>query len=203
MVLSLVAVVVGFTNFFWCLAESMRLGGDGLNGYVRDGHYYVSEHGVDTEVSRSEWKMSRTHALSVFLTHPLALLGMAYLLTRYVYSSVAYGDLETMSKTVHDVRNSGPVITQARAYGSFPVRSQMHISLYPGGLMVKPHFFFMPPFALPKGGILDIQRENGWMGVGIRILHSAFGSNPIVFRLGGRSAARFADRLIAWRGQGA
>lgn len=41
-VLSLVAIIVGSANFVWFFAESTRLGGDALNGYTRDGHYYVS-----------------------------------------------------------------------------------------------------------------------------------------------------------------
>ena len=51
--LALLAIVVGFINFFWFFAESAALGGDALNGYARDGHYYVASHGSYTEVSEA------------------------------------------------------------------------------------------------------------------------------------------------------
>jgi hypothetical protein len=71
--LALIAIVIGFGNFFWFFAESVALGGDGLNGYAREGHYYVGSHGSYTEVSRAAWTWSRLHGASVFITHPLAL----------------------------------------------------------------------------------------------------------------------------------
>ena len=77
--LSLIAIIIGLGNFVWFFAESSQLGGDALNGYSREGHYFVSSHGSYTEVDRAAWEWSRAHAISVFITHPAALLGMFYL----------------------------------------------------------------------------------------------------------------------------
>jgi hypothetical protein len=65
--------LIGIANFFWFFVESLSLGGDALNGYVRGGHYYVASHGSYTEVSAAAWNWSRVHALSLFVTHPLAI----------------------------------------------------------------------------------------------------------------------------------
>jgi hypothetical protein len=77
--LSLIAIIIGLGNFAWFFAESSQLGGDALNGYSREGHYFVSSHGTYNEVDRAAWEWSRMHAISVFITHPAALLGMYYL----------------------------------------------------------------------------------------------------------------------------
>ena len=71
--LCVAAFLVGIANFFWFFLESISIGGDALNGYVRDGHYFVASHGSSTEVSAATWNWSRAHALSVFVTHPLAI----------------------------------------------------------------------------------------------------------------------------------
>jgi len=76
------AIVIGGLNFIWFLGESAALGGDALSGYSADGHYFVGSHGTFTEVARDTWEWSRAHGISVFVTHPLALLGMAYVFWR-------------------------------------------------------------------------------------------------------------------------
>lgn len=98
--LALIAVVVGFVNFFWLLAESAALGGDALNGYASQGHYFVNSHGSYTEVSEASWTWSRVHSVSVFITHPLAMAGMFYLLVRFVVpqlTSVKMSKAETLA----------------------------------------------------------------------------------------------------------
>jgi hypothetical protein len=68
-------VVVGVLNFasFWVIA--LIVGGDAVGNPPQDGRYFVSEHGRRTEVSRSVYEYSLFHARSVWVTHPLALLG--------------------------------------------------------------------------------------------------------------------------------
>jgi hypothetical protein len=82
-VLASVLIVVGVVNFVTLLLEAQALGGDGLNGYQRQGHYFVVEHGHETEVTEQAWRHSRWHAISVFVTHPLAMGGMLLLGFRY------------------------------------------------------------------------------------------------------------------------
>jgi hypothetical protein len=76
---ALVVIIVGIINFIWFAFESSLLGGDALNGFVKDGRYYLSNHGIYTEVTKTIWYYSKLHAESLFITHPLAILGLAYL----------------------------------------------------------------------------------------------------------------------------
>ena len=82
--IALIVVIVGMGNFVWFLAESSALGGDALNGYVRDGHYFVISHGTATEVSQAQWEGSRAHAVGTIGTHLLGIAGFAYLMLRVV-----------------------------------------------------------------------------------------------------------------------
>jgi hypothetical protein len=68
--------ILNFTSFF---IISLVIGGDAVNGKTEGGKYYVSEHGHDTEVSRSVFDYSRFHAHSVWVTHPLAFVGVLLL----------------------------------------------------------------------------------------------------------------------------
>jgi hypothetical protein len=54
------------------------LGGDALNGRVKDDHYFLFAHGKYTEVSQAVFNYSRIHAYSVRLT--VALYGLAILI---------------------------------------------------------------------------------------------------------------------------
>jgi hypothetical protein len=76
-----VGVGIGLANFlvFWVVA--VFIGGDALNGYMSDGHYFLASHGRFTEVSGAVFTYSKWHATSVFFTHPLAML-CGWLLTR-------------------------------------------------------------------------------------------------------------------------
>ena len=65
---------VGIVNFviFWFAA--LYLGGDAISGKMVDGHFFLSSHGHLTEVSQSVFTYSKWHVLSVFVTHPPAIL---------------------------------------------------------------------------------------------------------------------------------
>lgn len=67
---------LGLANFAMFLIGAVILGGDAVSGKVEDGHYYLSNHGRLTEVSRGAYIYSRTHTLSVWVTHPLAILAV-------------------------------------------------------------------------------------------------------------------------------
>lgn len=68
-----------FPNFitFWIVAA--YLGGDALNGYIQNDHYFVCAHGVCREVSRSVWNYSYWHAISAIAGHILIFLEAAVL----------------------------------------------------------------------------------------------------------------------------
>jgi len=56
-----------FANFlaFWLITVYL-LGGDALNGYVQNNHYFVCAHGACNEVSRATWSYSYWHAISAY-----------------------------------------------------------------------------------------------------------------------------------------
>ncbi|HTN41116.1 MAG TPA: hypothetical protein VLZ84_08195 [Asticcacaulis sp.] len=70
-------IVIGFVNFVAFVGISLLIGGDALNGHVTDGHYYLANHGQLTEVDQDLYNYSRWHALSLLVTHPLAIIAMA------------------------------------------------------------------------------------------------------------------------------
>lgn len=55
------AAVINFLAFSFV---SEWIGGDALNGYVKNGHYYLCSHGWYTEVAASVWNYSYWHAIS-------------------------------------------------------------------------------------------------------------------------------------------
>jgi hypothetical protein len=56
-----VVVTATFASF---VLGSLYLGGDALNGYVRDGHYFVCAHGSCGEVTHTIWRYSYCHAVA-------------------------------------------------------------------------------------------------------------------------------------------
>ena len=77
-----VLVFGALVNFMAFFVISMSLGGDALNGRIdEDGDHLVSNHGRLTKVEPWVWRFSRAHALSVFVTHPLGMLGGLLLAT--------------------------------------------------------------------------------------------------------------------------
>ncbi len=72
-------IAIGILNFVsFCIVAEV-IGGDAINGRIDGGRYFVSEHGHDTEVSRSVFEYSRFHAHSVWVTHPLVFVGFLIL----------------------------------------------------------------------------------------------------------------------------
>jgi hypothetical protein len=65
------AAIVNFVVF---VAIAVPLGGDALNGAARNGHYYLMQHGIYTEVSRPVFVYSTIHTLSLFVTQPLGII---------------------------------------------------------------------------------------------------------------------------------
>lgn len=185
--LALAAIVVGFVNFFLFFAESLILGGDALNGFVRDGHYYLANHGSLTEVDQATWELSRFHATSVFVTHPLALAGMAYLLFRYAFPSLMglRGDAADPAR-IQMVMGSGPMITSggmSGQVGQVAFRGvPFDVMVYPGGLLVKPAL--IPMFAILASEITAVRSRRRLLTTAIDIEHTGEGSrSPLILRI--------------------
>ena len=68
---------LGALNFVAAFAIDVLIGGDAANGKIGNGRYFLSNHGVFTEVSRAIFEYSLWHWRSVFVTLPLAIVGGA------------------------------------------------------------------------------------------------------------------------------
>jgi hypothetical protein len=73
---------IGIINFALFFVIALLIGGDALNGKVEAGHYYLGNHGKYTEVSFIVYAYSTFHTVSLFFTHPLAMIaGLIYFIT--------------------------------------------------------------------------------------------------------------------------
>lgn len=160
----MIAALVGFANFFWFVAESSALGGDALNGTIRGGHYYVSSHGALTEVSQGQWYWSRAHAISVFGTHLLAMVGMAFLLFRVFFPAMLPSPSPDDAERLVAVRASGPEIAGGRVAGqlgdlrlSGPL---LDVAVHPGGMVLRPPF--MRPVVLLADELEGVSWDRSW-----------------------------------------
>jgi hypothetical protein len=72
--------VLAFVNFasFWFIA--VYIGGDAINGYAKDGHYFLASHGRFTEVSSAVWTYSYYHTISTWVTHASVFILLAIFL---------------------------------------------------------------------------------------------------------------------------
>src|ERR1700744_5102614 len=69
---------VAILNFAAFFIMAVYLGGDAINGMIKDGHYYLGEHGRYTEVTEAVFNYSRHQAYSVFVTHPVGMAAAWY-----------------------------------------------------------------------------------------------------------------------------
>jgi hypothetical protein len=76
------AVVLAAVNFAAFIIINICIGGDAINGHVKDGHYFLGSHGRYTEVSRAVWTYSYYHTISMWITHSsVFILGAIFLNT--------------------------------------------------------------------------------------------------------------------------
>ena len=68
-----ITFAVAVVNFLAFVFVTTQIGGDALNGHSDHGRYYLSDHGKLTEVSKAVYVYSLCHALSLLITHPLAI----------------------------------------------------------------------------------------------------------------------------------
>jgi hypothetical protein len=67
---------IAILNFLLFFIITLVIGGDAINGEIVDGHYYLGGGGRHTEVNYYVFMFSKLHAISVFITHPLAMLSV-------------------------------------------------------------------------------------------------------------------------------
>lgn len=90
-------IIIGLINFLAYTIAYMNLGGDAMNGYVRQVvtsdrvhhlHYFLVSKGLPCEVNRSVWVYSAIHSISVWVTVGAVLLAMLTLAKDRIVSSM-------------------------------------------------------------------------------------------------------------------
>src|SRR5206468_364392 len=92
------------------------------NGFEANGHFYVSSHGINTEVSESVWRQNRLLGQLMLALWPLAMLSMGYLLIRYLFPAFMLGAnhnkyAEERRRAVDFVSTSGPPLASISCSG--------------------------------------------------------------------------------------
>lgn len=186
-VLGIVAAVIlamavyGVATF---VGETQRLGGDALNGYAQDGHYYVANHGRYTEVTPDQWELSRSHEIRMLVMQPLALVAMGFLILGFVVPSLVGRPTPEAPDRVSNVIGSGPLLATARCrarigIANVPVRLHVH----PGGIVVRP--MWLSDRAVASGEISAVRKREGFFVSGLEIEHRSVDvASPILLRLG-------------------
>jgi hypothetical protein len=67
-------LLIAMLNFFAFWYGALILGGDAGNGKEDGGRFFVGMHGKYTEVTEGVYRYSRFHGLSLWVTHPLAMV---------------------------------------------------------------------------------------------------------------------------------
>ncbi len=140
-------------NFLWTLSLSAQYGGGALNGFVRDGRFYLAQHGTYTEVSQAIWEQIRLHELGIWLGIPFVVASFGYLLFTFAFPAIMglrQGAL--VNERVQAVQASGERLAAGRCSGSIAGVSYgwpfLLVEVFPGGLTLRP--FLQPPIAIRK-----------------------------------------------------
>lgn len=76
--LPVLIIYLGFTNFLVFILSIIILGGDGLNGKVEAGHYYLGNHGVYTQVIYPIYLLSRVWGILLFVSWPFVMIATLF-----------------------------------------------------------------------------------------------------------------------------
>lgn len=145
--LAFLAVGIGMLNFLWFMSETLPLNLIPSEGQAIGGHYFLwsKTNGGLVEVSRSFWAWSRFHETSLFVTWPLVMLALAYLVVAQLQTKMG-GHVSPIlaAERVRQVRSSGPLLASTRSAGLIGSlwlsRGLVRIQVYPAGIVLKPLF---------------------------------------------------------------
>jgi hypothetical protein len=144
-ILSTAVFVAAAWLFSHFAADSLRLGGDALNGREENGRFYVVDHGRSTEVSEAEWRRNRTLAILALSAAPLAVLGMAYVNFAVVFPNLMFrASADERDDRVRQVAATGPALATCKCAGKIgwvgASRGMVTATVHPGGLVVRVRF---------------------------------------------------------------
>lgn len=201
-IVAFVLIVVGAVNFSWFLAESKRLGGDALNGFVQNGHFYVSSHGVTTEVSEEAWRWNYFQGQSLPATHGLAMLSIAYFLFRYVFPAMMSINTSPArsgerQKVVAAVEGSGVAVATVSCggrIGSLYFRGPLITArIHPGGISIST--LASASRAIKAEQLRQIRYQTSMWNRGVEITHTSSEISGSIFLGGVKADADFGRAL--------
>jgi len=200
LVLAVTAIAVGGINFLWFIAESDALRGDAVNGYVANGLYFVCAHGSCHEVARETWEWSRLHALSLVVTHPLAMIAMAFVLFRYGFPMFMGTRLSESTARVSSVEASGPRLMAMRCGGIVGevnfTSPLLGVAVFPAGVVIRP--ILMSPVVVLGSEIRKTTATRRFLASRFEIEHAAVDApSPIVLYLRQQSVLARAISSVA------
>jgi hypothetical protein len=203
-VLAVLLTLAGVLNFIAFIGASERLGGSAANGYVRDGRYFVGEHGRYQEVSREAWERSQSHGQTLALTHPLAAIGAAYLMFVWVFPRMMGPVGADTARRVEGIRASGPALASTSCsseIGGLKIRGPLvSVSVHPGGVVLAPPF--MDPRAVLSSELLTVQSKRSLLSRGISIEHASRDvKSPVILDLNEDSPVAQAIRSLPSAGR--
>ena len=87
-------VIIAVINFFTFISVDIYSGGSAMNGYQKDGLYYIGSHGSYRQVSKAFWTYSYIHGITMWITHLSVFAGAALILNLKRYQRSAVQDAE-------------------------------------------------------------------------------------------------------------
>jgi hypothetical protein len=112
----------------------------------------------------------------VWLSHPLAMLAMGYLLFQHIFPAMIYrGGPEARMQAVQAVRATGAVLAKTSC-GGYIGRLQFRgpllgVEVYPGGVLFKP--LLMPAVAILDHEVSSVQLQKVWLSEMVEIQHTS------------------------------
>ena len=183
--LAALITILWAVNFLWTLSLSAQYGGGALNGVVRDGHYYLSQHGSYTEVSQAIWERIRLHEIGLWLGVPLVVVSFGYLLFTVAFpATMGLRQGATVKERVREVRASGERLAAKICAGSIAgVRLGgpfIFIEVFPAGLTAR--VLFNQSIAILKEELRSI-RTLRWRRYEITYSSPDLLNSPIILAL--------------------
>jgi hypothetical protein len=155
-------------NFLWTLSLSAQYGGGALNGFVRNGRYYHTQHGTYSEVGQAIWEQIRLHELGIWLGLPFVVVSFGYLLFTFAFPAVmGLRQGGEVNERVQAARASGERLAAGRCAGSIAGVSYgwpfLFVEVFPGGLTLRP--FLQRPIVIRKDEVRRLTAKWNRYGV--------------------------------------
>jgi hypothetical protein len=176
-VIATLLIIAYLLVFLAAAGNSVYLGGDALNGYAQNGHYYVSSHGTTTEVTEEEWSKSLWLHQTMFYMAPVAFLAMGYFAIAHMIPFFMYGGTGSAARRekakllATEIAETGDLIVDARCSGevsSLRVPS-IWVRVYPGGLVVRA--ILSGTLGIRLADIRVLREYNDWTRRGLEITY--------------------------------